>query len=83
VVLYIGLATVCSAGPFSAAAFIDTTAMHLPHNFASKVAMLVPWMAVVAVVGNLGFSARQTHQWYIKTFPLYPKSRWAFLPGLF
>lgn len=34
-----------------------------------------------AVVGNLWLTAQQTHVWYRKTFPKYPKERKAMVPG--
>jgi 3-oxo-5-alpha-steroid 4-dehydrogenase 3 len=41
------------------------------------------WMACMATVVNLSFTAVQTHRWYKKTFNDYPKNRAALVPGLF
>jgi 3-oxo-5-alpha-steroid 4-dehydrogenase 3 len=40
----------------------------------------LPWLLVAAVTGNLGFSARATHAWYLQHLPNYPRDRWAFIP---
>eukprot|EP00976_Prorocentrum_cordatum_P084337 1185614-Prorocentrum_minimum.AAC.1 len=85
VVLYFGLVTVCTATPISARAFDGAhQAAASPGGlpWPALAAVLAPWVAVAAVVGNLGFSARETHRWYTRTFPNYPRNRSALLPGL-
>ena len=37
---------------------------------------------LLAIVANLALAARRTHAWYLETFPEYPKSRWAMVPGV-
>ena len=40
----------------------------------------LPWLLLLAVTGNLGYSARATHAWYLQHLPRYPRHRWAFIP---
>jgi 3-oxo-5-alpha-steroid 4-dehydrogenase 3 len=37
---------------------------------------------LLAIVANLALAARHTHAWYARTFPEYPKNRWAMIPGV-
>eukprot|EP00884_Botryococcus_braunii_P002399 jgi/Botrbrau1/1215/Bobra.0163s0023.1 len=44
---------------------------------------LLPWIIFAWVVINLLLAAGPTHDWYRRTFPNYPRKRWAVIPGLY